>query len=464
MQKSSDSRTMLLTETPFKLMITLSVPAIVGMLIVGLYSFLDAIFVGQMVGSVEMGAISISYPFTLVNSGISTLIGVGSASVLSRAIGKKDQKTIDKIMGNLIMMITILSLIVTVIGIVFTRQILMLSGAQGELLNNAERYLKIVYIGSLFINFAQSANMIMRGEGLLKQAMSIMGMGAVLNIILDPILITVMNKNNMGIEGAAIATVIAQVMQAFITLIYFIKASKKVRINKIRIETTLIPEIAGVGFSAMLMQVMQLLQQTVLYNIASHYGNDTWQILLGAALRVQMFAFIPLWGMSQGFQPAVGTNYGAKQYDRVRKITKVFIFGVTILSLIFYLPVEIAPKAVLSLFITDPQIVAQGAGHFRILFSTYIVLGAMITVITLLQSLGRAAKASLLVMLRQVILFIPMAIVIPMIANLGITGVWIAPAFTDGLIGVVSFIFMATELKNMTKEDINMEMSSVNQH
>ena len=179
-----------------------------------------------------MGAVSVSYPFTLINTGVSTLIGVGSASVLSRAVGKKDQGTIDKIMGNLIALNLILGVIITITGMIFTRPILGFSGAEGEILNNAEEYLRIIFAGSLFVNFAQSANMIMRGEGILKKAMLITGTGAVLNIILDPVMISLMKTWGNGVEGAAYATVISQIVTATITLWYFLKKSKMVRIHK----------------------------------------------------------------------------------------------------------------------------------------------------------------------------------------------------------------------------------------
>ena len=145
MAEKQDTRTRLLTESPVQLMNSLSLPAIIGMVVVGLYSFMDRVFVGQLIDEVAMTAVSVAYPFTLINSGISTLIGVGSASVLSRAVGKKDQNTIDKIMGNLIALNLILGIIVTVLGMIFTRQILTLSGAEGEILNNAERYLRIIF-------------------------------------------------------------------------------------------------------------------------------------------------------------------------------------------------------------------------------------------------------------------------------------------------------------------------------
>ena len=178
MAEKQDSRSSLLNGNVFKTMLSLSVPAILGMVVIGLYNFMDAVFVGRMVGPEAMTAVKVSYPFTLLNSGIATLIGTGSASVLSRAVGRKDQSTINQIMGNLIALIVLLSLIITAVGEFFTTGLLSLSGAKGDILTQAERYLKVIFIGSLFVNFAQSANMVMRGEGKLKIAMGIMAAGA----------------------------------------------------------------------------------------------------------------------------------------------------------------------------------------------------------------------------------------------------------------------------------------------
>lgn len=454
MAQKQDTRTQLLTATPFQLIVSLSIPAIIGMVVVGLYNLMDRIFVGQLIGEVAMGAVSVSYPFTLINTGVSTLIGVGSASVLSRAVGKKDQDTVDKIMGNLVALNLLFGIIIIAAGMIFTRPLLMLSGAEGEILNNAERYLRIIFAGSLFVNFAQSSNMIMRGEGLLKQAMVFSAGSAILNIILDPILISVLKSYGMGIDGAAYATIFSQFVYAAAMLWHFKAKSKNVRIHGVRIEKSLASEIFGVGFSAMLMQVMTLVQQTVLYNVASRYGGESWQIILGAALSTQSFAFIPLWGMSQGFQPAVGTNYGAKQYDRVKKITKGFIVGATVLTLIFYIPIQLAPKTLLSWFIKDASLVSQGVAPFRILFSTYILLGFLIMAITLMQSLGKASKASVLVMLRQIVLFIPLAIIMPMIGGLGVTGVFVAPALTDLIVVVMAIFMVASVFRGLTKQKV----------
>ena len=291
--------------------------------------------------------------------------------------------------------------------------------------------------------------MIMRGEGLLKQAMLFSAGSAIMNIILDPIFILLLKSYGMGIDGAAYATVASQVAYAMASLWYFKRRSKTVRINAIRIERTLFSEIIGVGFSAMLMQVMMLVQQTALYNLAAQHGGDTWQIILGATYRVVSFAFIPLWGLSQGYQPAVGTNYGAKQYDRVKHITKVFAITATLLALIFYLPIMLVPKTILSMFITTPSVVELGVGDFRLFFLSYILLGVWIVVLTLMQSLGRATKASVLVILRQIAIYIPAAIIMPYIAGFGVHGVFAAPLITDVTVFIVAVGMMINEFRRM---------------
>ena len=246
----------------------------------------------------------------------------------------------------------IFGIIITVLGMIFTRQLLTLSGAEGEILNTAERYLRIIFAGSLFVNFGQSANMIMRGEGILKKAMLITGTGAVLNIILDPIMIIIMKNQGKGVEGAAYAA---------------------------------------------------------------------------------------------------GTNFGAKQYDRVKQVTKAFIIGATVIGLIFYVPIQLAPGTILSWFIKDKDIVSQGVTDFRILFSTYILLGFVLMVITLMQSLGKASKASVLVLMRQIILFVPLAIILPQIGGLGIDGVFLGPAVTDLLVLVLAIVMLAGEFHNISQ-------------
>ncbi len=454
MSKQIDAKDNLLHGDVFKTMLSLSVPAILGMVVIGLYNFMDAVFVGRMVGPEAMTAVKVSYPFTLLNTGVATLVGTGSASVLSRAIGEGDKETTDKIMGNLAALILIFSLIITAAGMIFTPGLLSLAGAKGDILTEADRYLKIVFAGSLFVNFSQSANMVMRGEGRLKTAMSIMAAGAILNIILDPVLIHLMGEGN-GILGAAYATVTAQVSQALYTLWYFVKKSDTVRMSRVKVDGSLIKPVIGVGVSAMLMQVMTMVQQTVMYNTVERWGSGNWQTILGAALSLQAFAFIPLWGISQGYQPAIGTNYGAKDYGRVRSFTKTFMVAATALALVFYVPIMIAPKAMLSMFITDPAIVAEGAPMLRVLFTMYIAYGILILSITFFQAVGKGGAAALMALLRQVFLFLPLVVILPGFFGRGVEGVFYAQLITDLIVLAIGICLMASSFRKMNAEEKN---------
>lgn len=451
MGQQQDKREIILTQSPGKLMWSMSLPAIIGMVVIGLYTFVDAIYAGQLISVDAMGAVAIAYPFTFINSGIAAMIGMGSASVLSRAIGARDQATVNKVMGNLLIMNLVLSLIVMVVGMVFARQLLALAGAQGAMLDMATAYLRIIFAGSLFVNFAQSSNMIMRGEGELARAMAIMGGGAILNMVLAPVFILALRDQGLGLEGAACATVLSQVILAAVMLWWFVRREKIARIGRVVLSREILVEVTKVGASAMLMQVLTLVQQAVIYRAAAEWGGAEWQVLFGAALRIQAFAFIPLWGMSNGLQPAVGTNYGAGQYARVRRITVVFCLGATALSLLFWVPVMAAPEAALSLFITDPTIVTAGAADFRVFFSTYVIMGVMVMGITLLQALGRGGRAALLTLARPILVFVPLVLVLPNVAGLGIHGVWIASAITDVLIAVIAVSMMVGESRRLGK-------------
>ncbi len=447
----SEEREALLTKSPTKLMFELCTPAIIGMMVIGLYSFMDGVFAGQLIGEKAMAAISIAYPLTFLNSGIATLVGIGSASVLSRAIGQQDQTKVDKIMGNLIANVLLLSTIIMVIGLVFTRQLLAISGAQGEILELGVRYLRLVFWGSIFVNFAQSANMVMRGEGLMKKAMMIMGFGAILNIILDPILIKAFGTR--GIEGAAVATLIAQFVQAVITLYYFLKQSKVVKIHKICFESGIQGEMMSVGISAMMMQVLTIIQQMLLYRMAFRYGGDAQGILMGASLRIQAFSFIPLWGMSQGLQPVVGTNYGAKHYHRAKQATNVFILGATVLALLFWLPMELIPHSVLGLFIKDAGIVALGVRNFRMFYVLFPLYGAMVMMIVFFQAIGNGKAAGAMVFSRAILLFVPAIILLPL--AFGLPAVWYTTPLVDGIVilfGAIALLRVYSEMNNeMTK-------------
>lgn len=443
-----DMKEQLLTKTPLSLMFQLSIPAVIGMVVIGLYPLMDGIFAGNIIGQNAMTACGVALPLTFFNSGTSTLLGVGSASILSRALGKGDKETVDKIMGNLIYWVVLFSVIITLGGIFLAPHFLDLVGAEGEIKELGVRYLRVLFLGSIFVNFTQSANMVMRGEGLMKRAMGIMALGAFINIALDPIFMKAMGK--YAIEGAAIATVIAQVIQAMVTLYYFKNKSENVKIGRICKQKEIYKEMFGVGVSAMIMQVFFMIQQTLLYKQAFAYGGDTAGTLMAATLRIYAFSFIPLWGMSQGLQPVVGTNFGAKQFDRVRQGMKVFSIGGLILAAIFWLPSLLFSSQILSLFGVEASIIAQGVGNFRLFYCVFILYGVMVMTITFFQSIGNGKKAGMIVMLRQLFLFVPAMIFLPM--GFGIKAVWFTQPLVDFIMITVGILMMLSELNKMGKD------------
>ena len=445
-----DMKTQLLTKSPKELLFKLAIPGIIGMLVIGLYPFMDGIFAGRLIGDYAMSAISVSMSLTIINGGISALIGVGSASIVSRAIGKGDKETIDKIFGNFCYWVILFSAIITIVGLIFAPHFLDMVGAKGNIKELGVRYLRVVFFGSLFVNFAQAGNMTMRGEGTLKQSMMIMGTGAILNIILDPILMKLMGE--YAIEGAAIATVLSQIVQALLTFHYFSKKSSFVKIHKVKKYKAIYREMFSIGSSAMMMQILFAVQQTFLFKQAFVYGGDNWGILMSATMRLYMFSFIPLWGMSQGLQPVIGANFGAKQYGRVKDTMKIFMYGATILAAASWIPSMFCSDTLLSLFSVRHEIIEAGVKNFKMFYSTFILYGIMIMTLTFFQSIGDGKKAGVIVLLRQLVLFIPAILLLPQL--FGASAVWWAEPIVDFTMIIAGLFLMLNVMRKMEKEAV----------
>lgn len=438
-----DMKTQLLTKPPKQLLFQLSIPAVMGMFVIGLYPLMDGIFAGQIIGQVAMAACGVAMPLTYINSGIATLLGMGSASVLARALGKGDQRLVNKVMGNLIFWVLVCSAITTVGGLLLAPYFLDLVGASGEIKALGIRYLHIIFLGSVFVNFTQSANMVIRGEGLMKKAMLIMALGAAMNIALDPILM--MALGDFAIEGAALATVLSQITQALVTYHYFRKQSQQVKIGPIRIEKELSGQVFAVGVSAMMMQLLFMIQQTLLYKMAFQYGGEMHGTLMAAAIRMYGFSFIPLWGMSQGLQPVVGTNFGAKRYDRVAASVRVFSWGGLLLAGFFWILALALPGQILQLFGVEASLIAQGVGYFRLFYISFVLYGVMVMAVTFFQAIGDGKKASLIVLGRQLVAFVPLALLLPQ--WLGVAGVWLAQPLVDTVIILIGVWLMIKEIR-----------------
>lgn len=448
----NENRKELLEMSMGKLFMKLAVPGMIGMVAVGLYNMVDAIFVGQLVSGAGVGSITMGYNIVLINQAILTLFATGAMSLLSRSIGEKDQKTIDKLFGNVLIGVSVLSVLLTIITYNFAAPMLRFLGAEGEILDLGVRYIRIIALGFIFGGVGPALNMLIRGEGKMKAAMTIVFVGTVTNIILDPIFIGVFG---MGIEGAAVATVISQIVYLIGDIIYFKLGKSVIKLTRksFRFSKDIMPKILGVGFSGMLMQVMAAVQLAILLRLMSSYGGSNSIIVMGSAQRIMMFAFIPMWGIGQGLQPVLGANYGAKQYQRVKKAFMSFTRIATGIAGVLWLCFMLMPRFILSWFIIDASLAEAGANNFRIYLSVFLLYGFMVTGITFFQALGKAGKAAIVVMGRQILFFIPIVLILPRF--IGEKGVWMALPLGDLLVIMLAVIFIIgdfTSLNNEMKE------------
>ncbi|WP_020614027.1 MATE family efflux transporter [Sediminispirochaeta bajacaliforniensis] len=430
-----------------RLFVRLSFPAIVSLLSLGLYQFVDGIFVGQWVGPAALGAVGVVYPFSLINNGIFSLIGVGAASMLSRAIGRKDQKTIDALFGNLLLANLILSGAMILFGLLAAESIVAFLGATGEIHRLGVIYLRILVLGSFFFNFASSANILIRAEGRMRQAMRIMLSGTILNIILDALFLGVFG---WGIAGAASATVISQGVMCCVSFFYFGKANGAITLRKSHIAFTgHLFEMLRVGFSGMALPIMTVIQIVFVLKSVASYGTEQELIIIGAVIKILNFIFVPIWGICQGFQPLAGMNYGAGTYKRLARAFALFSFYSTIITLVIWLLIQLFPRVPLGWFIIDSDVLEAGVSVIRLYLCDFPVYGYMLLVITFFQAIGRSIPAAFLVVSRMSLFFIPVILLLPRV--LGLAGVWLATPVSDIFVVVIGTILFGLELRRQRR-------------
>jgi len=431
-----------------KLLVNLSVPATIGMMVNALYNLVDTIFVGRGVGALAIGGLTIAFPIQMVIMAFAQMIGIGAASAISRSLGEKDIEKADYVAGNSFLCIIVMSSIITTIGLIFTEPLLRFFGSTETILPYAKDYITIILWGSVFSSFAMSSNNLIRAEGNAKVAMATMLIGAILNIILDPIFIFVFK---MGVKGAALATVLSKFVSFIYILIYLYsgKSSWKVKLRHLKPKMHIVIEILTVGFAAFARQVNGSVVAIVVNNSLRFFGGDMALIIVGILHRVTMFVFMPLFGVVQGMQPIVGFNYGAKNLDRVKETIKLSLIITTAIATFGWLIIELFPFIVISMFTREPEIIEKGSTIMRIVISVIPVIGIQIVGAALFQSLGKAVPSLILSLLRQVLLFIPLVIILPRILGLGLLGIWIAYPAADILSVVLTILFLKGELKKM---------------
>jgi putative MATE family efflux protein len=420
------------------------------MFMYSLYVFVDAIFVGQWVGPEGLAAISIVMPLTIVNLAIAMFMGMGSASLLSRAIGANEKETISKILSSHTFFIIIFSLIYLVIGFFFAETLVGFLGAPKAILTLGASYFSIVVLGSVFANYVSSSTMLIRAEGRIKVFMMLVILGAVLNIILDPIFIEVLG---MDLEGAAFATVISMTVSAIATLIYFLSGSSVLSytLDGLRSAGQILKKIAPVGVAGMFMQLMTVIELFLLYRVIGDYGDPLGfdLAIMGATMNMLTFAIIPMWGIAQGLQPVIGMNFGAKMYDRVKEGYKKFLLAATIIATGIWIVFMLFPDIIIGIYLPIPTLVEQGAGSFRIFMSVFFLQAFIFLPAVFFESIGKGGRASFLLIARQILLFAPLVLILPIF--MGIDGVWYSIPISDALIVIISIIFIAHGFKTLGK-------------
>ena len=426
------------------LLFRFSLPAIIGMVISALYNFIDTIFVGNGVGSIAIAALTIVFPIQIIMLAIGLMIGVGAASIISRGLGNGDEKLAAKAGGNAFIINVVINAVLMMIAFIFLDDILKFFGASASVLPYARDYLSVILFGFIFFSFSLAANHIIRAEGKPRAAIYPMVIGAVLNIILDPIFIFVLK---MGVRGVAIATIISQFVSVCYIILYFYIGKSIFRPNAgmFKLEWKIIKNILTVGFPSFLMAIIDSVIFLIFNRAILHYGDDIYIAIAGITIRIVDLIVMPIIGISYGFSTIASFNYGAKLYTRVKKVLGETIIWTTCIAGIGFIAMMFFPEYLLRIFTDNTQVINNGVVPMRIIVVFLPILGFLIVGGTLFQAIGKPVPALIINFSRQVIFLIPAIFILPMF--FGLNGVFLSWPISDLLSFVVTIVFVLWELK-----------------
>ncbi|TCO79802.1 MATE family efflux transporter [Marinisporobacter balticus] len=447
-------RDMMSNEPINKLLIKFSLPAIIGMLVNAFYNIADGIFIGHGVGPLALGGTTIAMPIMMVMMAIAFTVGTGAASAISRRMGEKNIEGAEKILGEAISLNFMINAIVTVIVFLFMDQLLILCGATDAMMPYAKEYMRIIAYGILLNSFAMSTNNYVRAEGNAKVAMISMIVGAGINIVLDAIFIF---GFDMGVKGAALATVISQICSAIWLLYYYIKGESilKIRILNFHLTKKNVKEIIVIGMAAFFRQIAGSILMVIVNKSMVKYGSDYHLVVFGIINRFFMFMFMPLFGLAQGFQPIAGFNYGAKKFDRVQKCFQYAAIYASIQSSFAFLVMLLFPKVIISIFTKDPKTIALGVEGLSMMIWGLPFIGFQIIGSTLFQAIGKGLESLILTMSRQMIILIPLVLILPLF--IGIDGIFYSYPISDIIATVITSIVLVKEKKIFDVKKIQQE-------
>ncbi|WP_280771352.1 MATE family efflux transporter [Salipaludibacillus daqingensis] len=439
-----DQSTRLETEPIPKLLKRLSIPAIIGMIVMALYNVVDTIFISYAVGIDGVAAVTIAFPIMIIMMAVAAALGIGGSSIISRRLGEKREADANRVFSNIITLILGISVIGVIASFTVLEPLLRLFGATPMILQYAIDYIFPITMATIFFTFSFTTNAIIRAEGNARFAMMTMIIPSVLNIILDPIFIIWLD---MGVQGAAIATVISQASISFIVLQYFLtgKSSLRIRISEMVPQLAIVKEVIIIGLPAFVRQVAGSVMMVAINAMLILHGGEFYVGVFGIVQRVSMFALMPMMGILQGMQPIVGYNYGANQLERMRETIILGLKVVTAFSTFVFVIMMVFPGVFMRIFSPDPTVIQAGSDGMRIMFALAFLIGAQVVSGGLYQALGKAKPALILSMSRQVLFLIPLVLILPQF--FGVWGVWIAFPLADILSFSLSIFFMYRDRK-----------------
>lgn len=433
-----------------KLLLKFSIPAIVGMLVNALYNIVDRIFVGHAIGLLGISAITVAFPIAIIIMAFGMLVGIGSAAVISIKLGQEKKAEAEKILGNAFTLIIIISILVTLLGLVFLDPLLRMFGASKEVFSMAKEYTTIVLLGSILQSIGFGLNNSIRSEGNPKKAMYTMLIGAILNCIFNAIFIFGMD---LGISGAALGTIVSQSICTIWVLYYFTKGNSTLKLKKtnLKLDFNIMKQIFAIGMSPFLMQLASSVVNIILNKRLVTFGGDTAIGAMGIINSIAMLILMPIIGINQGAQPIIGYNYGAENFKRVKDTLKWALLGATIISTTGFLFVEFFPEVLIGLFNkTDEGLMNIGVRGMRIFLMMLPIIGFQVVSSNYFQAVGKAKIAIFLSLSRQVIILLPLLLILPQFFKLD--GVWMAGPVADFIASLITGIFLFSELKKLEEK------------
>ena len=446
-----------------KLLLAFSIPCVISMLINSIYNIVDQIFIGKGVGTLGNAATNVIFPLVIVFSAIAGLIGNGAAANLSLRLGEENEKEAAKGVGQALVITVLISIALSIISFITMPKLIMLFGCTDNVYKYALEYGRIICIGAPFMIVYSSLSNIIRADGSPRYSMMMLVVGAIINIILDPIFIFVFNK---GVAGGAIATVIGQFI-SFVLAIIYVRKFKSIKLTKesIKLDKDVF-RVLGLGLSSCITQCTVLVLFIFMNNmmtkmgVNSKFGADIPLSVYGVMSKVNSIYLSIVLGVSIGAQPIVGFNYGAGNKDRVRETIKKVLIINLLIGFIFNLIFFFFPRELAGIFIKKNDPSYELFMEFAVLMchSLFLLIGLNAVEMTgsvLIQSLGKVKKATAFAFIRQIILFIPISLLIALVLNKGIYGVVYAGCIADGLCFIIGSFMLLTEYKALSKIDYN---------